>query len=333
MSTTRRKGNPRNAKETAAEFAAKAGQYWTPERVSQITAGRKYEIVPPSDAPFLRVLGLLDNEARMAPGDRRKYAQINHMLELLKAPIADLRARHKNLAILDAGCGSSYLTILLAWYLKHKLEGNFLVAGIDTRADLVAKSMRMAEDLGLAANMIFLQASTSTFNWEHEIAMRPEWNSFKRPQMVVGLHACDTATDEALALGLAAGADVLAASPCCQAELAGKWRALAQDPAGRAHPLSPAFQAPELRRTIAAEMTDLMRVLLLRASGYETTTTEFVESRHSPKNRLILSLRRGRYSREAADEYNRLKSHLGGCGIRLGELLSPEVAALTAGNH
>lgn len=333
MSTTRRKGNPRDPKETAADFTAKASQYWTPERVSQITAGRKYEIVPPSDALFLRALGLLDEEARMAPGDRRKYAQINHMLELLKAPIGDLRARHKNLAILDAGCGSSYLTMLLAWYLKHKTDGKFLVAGIDTRADLVAKSTRMAAELGLAANMIFLEASTASFNWERDISAHAEYTDFKRPQMVVGLHACDTATDEALALGMAAGADVLAASPCCQAELAGKWRALAQSPAGRTHPLSPAFQAPELRRTIAAEMTDLMRVLLLRASGYETTTTEFVESRHSPKNRLIMALRRGRYSREAADEYNKLKTHIGGCGIRLDELLSPEVAELTAGSH
>ncbi len=255
------------------------------------------------------------------------------MLELLKSSISDLHARHKNLAILDAGCGSSYLTILLAWYLKHKLDGNFLVAGIDTRADMVTKSIRTADELGLTTNMIFLETSTSNFNWERDVAARPELAAFKRPQMVVGLHACDTATDEALALGLTTGADVLAASPCCQAELAGKWRTLAQSDLGRTHPLSPAFQAPELRRTIAAEMTDLMRVLLLRASGYETTTTEFVESRHSPKNRLIVALRRGRYSRDAATEYHNLKNYLGGCGIRLDELLTPEVTALTAGNH
>ncbi|MEY4630137.1 MAG: hypothetical protein RIQ81_257 [Pseudomonadota bacterium] len=316
-----------------ASFDELARAHWTPQRVAQITSGRKYEIVPPQDSLFMQVTGLLENDARMGAGAQRKYAQINHMLELLKPSLQDLRARHKQLALLDAGCGSSWLTMLLAWYLKHKNPGEFLVVGIDTRKDLVEKSQKMAEKLGLSDHMLFFEASTASFKWEDSVASLPTWQAFKRPQMVVSLHACDTATDEALGLGLAAGADVLASSPCCQAELAGKWRVLAQSPEGRRHPFSPAFQAPELRRTIAAEMTDMLRVLLLRASGYETTTTEFVESRHSPKNRLIMAIRRGRYSKDSAQEYIDMKAHVGGCGIRLEEMLSVEVAALTTGNH
>ena len=299
------------------DFAQKAEYHWTPERVGKITGGRKYEIVPPGDAPFLHAIGLLNSDASMPADAVRKYTQINHMLTLLKGPLVDLRERHQNLAILDAGCGSSYLTFLLAWYLKHKMTGDFLIAGIDTNTGLIEKSRALAAKLDLESHMHFEVASTSDFTWENLLAKRPALARFKRPQMVTSLHACDTATDEALGFGLTASADVLAAAPCCQAELAAKWRELAQTPEGRAHPMAPAFQAPELRRTIAAEMTDMLRVLLLRASGHETTTTEFVESRHSPKNRLIIAIKRGRYSKEAAESYQKLKAHLGGCAIRL----------------
>ncbi len=285
----------------------------------------------------MRAIGLLGNDSSMPADAVRKYVQINHMLELLKAPLLDLRGRHKNLAILDAGCGSSYLTFLLAWYLKNKLQGdfsgNFLIAGIDTNKALIEKSRSMASILGLEGNMHFEVASTKDFQWDALLARRPVLAEFKRPQMVVGLHACDTATDEALGLGLASGAEVLAASPCCQAELASKWRELSQSQEGRSHAMAPAFQAPELRRTIAAEITDMMRVLLLRASGYETTATEFVESRHSPKNRLILALKRGRFSKDAAEAYAKLKDHLGGCAILLESLVSDEVQELTSSNR
>ena len=307
---------------TSAEY------HWTAERVAKITSGRKYEIAPPEDASFLRAIGLLSSNSAMPADAVRKYVQINHMLELLKPSLLDLRGRHKNLAILDAGCGSSYLTFLLAWYLKHKFsetpEQNFILVGIDTNQRLIEKSRSLAAKLDLEKHMHFEVASTADFKWDAMLQRRPTIAEFKRPQMVVGLHACDTATDEALGLGLANGADILAASPCCQAELAGKWRDLAQSEAGRNHALAPAFQAPELRRTIAAEMTDMMRVLLLRASGYETTATEFVESRHSPKNRLILAVKRGRYSQEAVDSYLKMKAHLGGCAIRLEALLGDD---------
>jgi SAM-dependent methyltransferase len=299
------------------DFSSIAENHWTAERIAKITAGRKYEILPPGDAPFLRAIGLLASDASMPADAVRKYVQINHMLGLLKAPLMDLRQRHANLAILDAGCGSSFLTLLLAWYLKHKVEGEFLCVGIDTNKALIEKSRALADKLGLQKHMHFEVASTRDFTWENLLERRPALAPFKRPHMVVALHACDTATDEALGLGIKSGADVLAASPCCQAELAAHWRQLAQDPAAREHPMAPAFQAPELRRTIAAEMTDMMRVLLLRAAGYETTATEFVESRHSPKNRLILGLRRGRYSRDAAVAYQKMKAHLGGCAISL----------------
>jgi len=307
------------------DFSSIAEKHWTPERITKITSGRKYEIVPPGDAPFLRAIGLLASDASMPADAVRKYVQINHMLGLVKAPLMDLHQRHKSLAILDAGCGSSFLTFLVAWYLKHKVDlefGDFLCVGIDTNKALIEKSRALADKLGLQKHMHFEVASTRDFTWENLLERRPALAPFKRPQMVVALHACDTATDEALGFGIAAGADVLAASPCCQAELAAIWRELAQTPEGRAHPMAPAFQAPELRRTIAAEMTDMLRVMLLRTAGYETTATEFVESRHSPKNRLILAIKRGRYSMDAAESYQKLKAHLGGCAIRLESFIS-----------
>lgn len=311
------------------KFQNAADSHWTEQRILKITGGRNYEIRPPGDALFLKGIGLLSNDASMPADSVRKYTQINHMLALLKPALDDLRARHKSLAILDAGCGSSYLSFLLGWYLKHKLSGNFLIVGIDTNEALIKKSRALAATLQLESNMHFETASTGTFQWHHLIERRPRLVDFNRPHLVIGLHACDTATDEAIGLGLELQSDVIATAPCCQAELASKWRHLAQSQTGRDHPLSPIFQAPELRRTIAAEATDMMRVLLLRARGYETTTTEFVESRHSPKNRLILAKRRGRYSKSAVNEYLRLKEHFGSCAIKLEELIGTHMLEQT----
>lgn len=307
------------------KFIDVAFTHWTEDRIAKITSGRKYEIQPPGDAPFLKAIGLLSPDSSMPADAVRKYVQINHMIELLKPSITDLRARHRSLAVLDAGCGSSYLSFLIAWFLKHKCSGNFLVAGIDTNENLIKKSRALAASLELEAHMHFEVASTADFRWAELAAKRPALAAFGRPNLVVGLHACDTATDEALALGLDAAADVIAAAPCCQAELASKWRQIAQTTDGRMHPMAPIFQAPELRRAIAAESTDMMRVLLLRASGYETTTTEFVESRHSPKNRLILATRRGRFSRKGLEEYHLLRDHLGGCAIKLESLIGESI--------
>jgi hypothetical protein len=132
---------------------------------------------------------------------------------------------------------------------------------------------------------------------------------------VAALHACDTATDDAIAIGVRQKADMIAVAPCCQAELAKKWKQFAD--IGLTNPMRPAFHNPHLRREIAAHITDLMRVLILRGHGYEVTTTEFTMSHATPKNTLILAIRRGNYHIESQKEYHDLVASMGGAEISL----------------
>lgn len=111
----------------------------------------------------------------------------------------------------------------------------------------------------------------------------------------------------------------MAVAPCCQAELARYWSQL---PADGTNPLQPLFQSPNLRREAAATFTDTLRMLLIRARGYEVTATEFVSSTHTPKNRLLMCTRRGRFHRESEQQYTALKTALGHCEITLETLLN-----------
>jgi hypothetical protein len=152
--------------------------------------------------------------------------------------------------------------------------------------------------------------------------------------VLVALHACDTATDEALALGIGWGAELIAAAPCCQAELARAWAAraaaagAAARDAGGAHPFAPIWGAPHLRREAGATLTDALRALLLRGCGYETTPMEFVASAHTPKNTLLRAVRAGPPDAAAMRAYVALRDALGGDDIRLAHLLPAGPAAL-----
>jgi hypothetical protein len=165
----------------------------------------------------------------------------------------------------------------------------------------------------------FSKAAISDINWMKllsEFSEDVSEDSKKsRPHAVVALHACDTATDDAIALGISLQSDFIAVAPCCQAELARQWKDLGDK--NPEHPLNPAFKNPHLRRELAAHFTDLARVLILRGHGYEVTTTEFTMSHATPKNTLILAVRRGAFLKEAQIEYNRLKTALGDIEISL----------------
>jgi hypothetical protein len=142
---------------------------------------------------------------------------------------------------------------------------------------------------------------------------------------VFALHACDTATCDAIAIGVARAAELIAVAPCCQAELARGWTALADR--GEAGPFAPVWGAPHLRREIAAHVTDTMRVLLLRAAGYAVTPMEFIAAEHTKKNTLIRAIREADTNAAytpaaaAASAYAALVTATGGCGLRLADRL------------
>ncbi|APJ04761.1 class I SAM-dependent methyltransferase [Silvanigrella aquatica] len=288
------------------EFKELAEKWWTPERLKKIMGDKHYTITPLNAPLLLRTLGLLNSDATMSPDNLKKFIQINHMFNLLEAHFEDLLKRHKVVRILDAGCGKSYLTFLLAWYFKEKCKHPAEIIGVDTNTKIIKSNIEKAEKLGFQDVLQFEAASMLTYKWNKET----------RPHAVIALHACDTATDMAMAFAIKEKADFIAVAPCCQAELARKWKEIDKN-----HPLTPIYQTPQVRREVAAHFTDVLRICLTRSKGYEVTATEFVPSTHTPKNRLITCVRRGNYLDSATQEYTSLKEYIGNNSITLEDLL------------
>jgi SAM-dependent methyltransferase len=308
----------------AEAFSAAAERHWTPERTREV-AGDKGLAILPGEAPLLlRALGLLHRDATMPPPQVRKFLQINHMVGLLAQAIDELAARHPSVRLLDAGCGRSYLTLLVAW-VARKQGRRLAVLGVDRDSDVIAECRRRTELAELDDNVRFEAARLD------ELDIRAAWQrAFGEDGEVHGvfaLHACDTATCDAIALGVRARADLIAVAPCCQAELARAWSAL-DDGAGA---FAPVHRAPHLRRELAAHVTDAMRVLLLRAAGYAATPMEFIADAHTKKNTLIRAVRAapdrsGRQEPAKPDpqaraEYDALVAATGGRGIALADRL------------
>lgn len=306
---------------TQLSFAQKAAQHWTQERIRKMTGGKKYMIDPLNGAELLRALGLLNSDAGMSADAVRKYVQINHMIALMEPLVLSLCARFPAVRILDCGCGNSYLTILLAWCFREIWKKPAQIIGIDTRSDVIAKSAKRAADLQLQDFVTFETVSVADFHRRREQTESADERKSTRIHLVIALHACDTATDDALALAFADKSDAFAVAPCCQAELAGLWRKMSAENFKSA--FSVLINSPELRRDSCSTFTDAMRVLLARGSGYEVTATEFVPSAHTPKNRLLTGNRRGNYLDNALDEYAELRQALG-TGIALEQRLSAE---------
>ncbi|MBK8232423.1 MAG: methyltransferase [Candidatus Eisenbacteria bacterium] len=305
------------------EFGRRSAAYWTAERTAKITGGKKYAILPSEGAVLLRALGLLNADASMSADAVRKYGQINHLVALLEPLLQELMGRFPRVVILDAGCGSSYLSFLLAYLFQQRWQHAAEIIGVDSNPRLIEKCAERARLAGVDRSVRFQTAELSHLQWSGLVGSTDDPGAGPlRPHLVVALHACDTATDHALAFAIAQRTDCIAVAPCCQAELARAWAALAE--AKTPGPLGPIWRAAHLRRQVAAEITDTLRMLLLRGAGYEVTTTEFVPSTHTPKNTLLRAIRRGNYLEDALSEYRALRDATGGAPIALEQLLPQE---------
>ncbi|MCW5804242.1 MAG: SAM-dependent methyltransferase [Deltaproteobacteria bacterium] len=320
----------------ARAFAEAAHRHWTPERTREVAGDKRLAILP-GDAPLLlRALGLLHRDATMPPPQVRKFLQINHMVGLLARTLDELTARHDEVRLLDAGCGRSYLTLLVAWCARR--DGRRVaVLGVDRNPEVIAECRRRCElaelddvvrfeagalgelDVSAAWQRAFAATSTVPFAAPSGAPFAAPFAAPSGPiQGVFALHACDTATCDAIALGVRTGAELIAVAPCCQAELARAWseRASARDGA-----FAPIHRTPHLRRELAAHLTDAMRVLLLRAAGYATTPMEFIADAHTKKNTLIRAVR-ATPDPSARAEYDALVGATGGCGLALADRIS-----------
>jgi SAM-dependent methyltransferase len=328
--------SPHTRDRWAIELAARARAYWTPARTAELARGKQLLLPPAEAAPLLRALGLLRDDASMPPPEVRKYFQINHMVALLGPGLRELRGRHPAIRLLDAGCGRSYLTLLVAWCAKHVWGHPLEVLGVD-RNPAVIEEVRRRSALARLDDVVRFEAGALD-----ALDVRAAWarafgdgsgaavgdggggaigdGGGGAVHGVIALHACDTASCDALALGVALGAELIAVAPCCQAELARAWAEL--DERGEAGAFAPIWGAPHLRRETAAHVTDAMRTLLVRAAGYEVRAMEFVPAEHTAKNTLIRAIKRSSGDAGARAEYEALRAATGGAGLALAARLA-----------
>jgi len=223
------------------------------------------------ERPFLAALGVTDAQQRLVPAMARKWKQINKFLEILDAALAaSPLAAQQRIEVLDFGAGKGYLTFALHDHLCHALGRDAQVTGIEQREDLVALCNGIVDRLGLQG-LRFEQGEVAS------AAPRPV-------DVMIALHACDTATDLAMHMGIRGGAAIICCAPCCHKQL----RPQLLQP----HPLRPILRHGVHLGQEAEMLTDSLRALLLDACGYDTQVFEFVSLEHTAKNKMVLAVKR-----------------------------------------
>ncbi len=268
---------------------------------------KSYIITPETDGDFLRELGITDKNGRIHDKKQAKYRQINKFLEQIEA-VSDALPSEGELCICDLCCGKSYLTFAVYRYFTHHKHRKVKMHGIDLKSDVIDYCTDVAKRLGYVG-MSFECGDVSSF--------KPE----RTPDLVISLHACDVATDFALAGAVRSGARVILSTPCCQHELASKIDC---------DTLDFALDFPILKQKIASSLTDALRARLLEIHGYKVTVCELIDPDETPKNVIIRAVK----SKRCGDLSEKIRKYIAAkellCAqITLENLLPlPEAAAL-----
>ncbi len=307
----------------SADVEARARAHWTEKRTRGLLGDKELILPPVEHGPLLRAMGLLNADASMAPKSVRKYRQISHMLAVVEPSLRELAEEVPKVRVLDLACGNSYLTLAVATSFRRRLMHPARILGVDRNSQLIDKCTERASRLGLDD---ILRFETSTIDrldvdaaWIRSFGEKTENGPV---HMLMALHACDTATDDALALGLEMGVRSMAVVPCCQRELAKAW-SLSTPAQSSMNPMNPIWKWPHLRGEIGATMTDALRTLLLKGCGYDAMPIGFVPAAHTPKNTMIRAFRRGDGSPAAFAQYLKLRTMLGDIRIQLERKLPP----------
>ena len=279
-------------------------------------------------APLLRVTGIADGEGKIRASMRGKYDQVNEFLKVVKETLGSfgvglesdgvcaghdsakaigvglesdragdghdsaktlsdsaktLKDSNRPFTVVDCGCGKAYLTLALYFYLAQTIGfGNVRVVGVDRRDDVIDSAKKMARSLDVAEKVLFVKADLSSFSLK-DVA------GDDRADMVVSLHACDTATDEAMARGVEWKAKYILSAPCCQHELQKSLASLGKGGAGvaAANDFAGLLRQSILRERLCDILTDSFRAMILRILGFRTQVIEFVSSEATMRNVLI----------------------------------------------
>lgn len=259
------------------------------------------ELRPGQSIELLKELHILTREGKLNQDSRRKLKQVYHLYQFIDKLLQELPFQAgETLTLADHGAGKSYLGfILYDLYFKH-LEHSHLY-GIETRPELVEKSTALAQRLGFG-RMSFINLSVAESAKSDLLPARMD--------VVTALHACDTATDDAIAFGLEKKTRAFVLVPCCQAEVArhlGQGKALSLNRT----PLSELWRHPLHTREMGSQLTNVLRCLYLEAHGYQVTVTELVGWEHSMKNELILARYTGQRKRASAQRLEAILKEFG----------------------
>ena len=261
---------------------------------------KQYLLKPGEPVAFLVDLGVMTKEGRIIQSKYDKFRQVNRFLEFIQDVLPQL-PRNRELTIIDFGCGKSYLTFAMYHYLKVQQGLDVRMIGLDLKADVIENCNRLAEKYGYE-KLKFLEGDIAGYEGVNQV------------DMVVTLHACDTATDYALAKAVSWKAGVILSVPCCQHELN---RQISNEV------LEPVLSYGILKERMAALITDGLRGQLLEAAGYRTQILEFVDMEHTPKNLLIRAVRTGKEK----DNRDKLRSCMDALHLKptLERLLATEI--------
>lgn len=245
---------------------------------------KKYVLEEGRPVPFLVDLGVMTAEGRIVRTRYDKFRQINRFLEFIEDILPRLD-KNRETIIIDFGCGKSYLTFAMYYYLKNLKGYPIRIIGLDLKRDVIEKCNILSEQYGFE-NLKFYTGDIASYEGVNHV------------DMVVTLHACDTATDYALAKAVKWGAKVILSVPCCQHELN---KQIKNDM------MEPVLKYGLIKERMAALYTDAIRAELLEGAGYRTQILEFIDMEHTPKNILIRAVKQGekRDNRKELDELTR----------------------------
>ncbi|MCF2684117.1 class I SAM-dependent methyltransferase, partial [Faecalicatena contorta] len=232
---------------------------------------KRYVLEEGVPVPFLKDLGVMTEEGKVVQSKFDKFRQINRFLEFIEDILPQLD-KERELTILDFGCGKSYLTFAMYYYLHELKKYDIRIIGLDLKTDVIRHCNELSQKYGYE-KLKFLEGNIADYTGVDAV------------DMVVTLHACDTATDYALAKAVGWNAKVILSVPCCQHELN---RQMENEV------LAPIFRYGLLKERMAALVTDGLRAQYLEREGYDTQILEFIDMEHTPKNILIRAVRTGK---------------------------------------
>ncbi|OPX43041.1 23S rRNA methyltransferase A [Ruminiclostridium hungatei] len=255
---------------------------------SQI-ANRDYYIKVGKADALLKAIGILGENGKIKNDMIRKYNQIDHYIELVDDMLKNLSGKYGKINVVDCGCGKSYLSFVLNYYIKEVLKKNCHFTGLDISKTVIEASQSIASRLDYK-NMEFRVTDIRNYTSEEDI------------HLAISLHACDTATDEAIALAVKNNAKAIVMVPCCQKEILSQYSF---------EPLQNVIRHGVLKARLADVLTDGIRVMLLEAVGYKVSVVEYVSPLETPKNLMIRAEKTGSANKAAIEEYLTIKRLLG----------------------